>query len=77
MKVDRAGHSGVDQNNLEQGENNIMATVRIPSPLRRYTNGQSKAQTSGGNVTEIINNLETQFPGVKSRLCDETGQIKT
>ena len=53
-----------------------MATVRIPIPLRRYTNGQSKAQTSGGNVTEIINNLETQFPGVKSRLCDETGQIK-
>ncbi len=53
-----------------------MATVRIPSPLRRYTNGQSKAQTNGGNVAQIIENLETQFPGVKSRLCDESGQIK-
>jgi molybdopterin synthase sulfur carrier subunit len=53
-----------------------MATVRIPSPLRRYTNGQSKAETRGVNVNEIINNLEAQFPGVKSRLCDDNGQIK-
>ena len=53
-----------------------MATVRIPSPLRRYTNGQSKADTNGANVTQIIDNLEAQFPGVKSRLCDESGQIK-
>jgi molybdopterin synthase sulfur carrier subunit len=53
-----------------------MTTVRIPSPLRRYTNGQSKAQASGGTVTEIIENLERQYPGVKTRLCDDSGQIK-
>jgi len=53
-----------------------MTTVRIPSPLRRYTNGQSKAQANGGTVTEIIENLESQYPGVKTRLCDDSGQIK-
>jgi molybdopterin synthase sulfur carrier subunit len=53
-----------------------MATIRIPSPLRRYTNGQSKTEASGANIYQIIDNLETQFPGVKSRLCDENGQIK-
>jgi molybdopterin synthase sulfur carrier subunit len=53
-----------------------MATVRIPSPLRRYTNGQSKTKTNGTNVAQVIDNLEAQFPGVKSRLCDESGQIK-
>ena len=53
-----------------------MTTVRIPSPLRRYTNGQSKAETRGVNINDIINNLEAQFPGVKSRLCDDNGQIK-
>ncbi|HMQ53062.1 MAG TPA: MoaD/ThiS family protein [Anaerolineae bacterium] len=53
-----------------------MATVRIPSPLRRYTNGQSKVEGNGTTVSELINSLETQFPGVKSRLCDESGQIK-
>ena len=53
-----------------------MATVRIPSPLRRYTNGQSKAYTNGADISQVIDNLEAQFPGVKSRLCDERGQIK-
>lgn len=53
-----------------------MATVRIPSPLRRYTSGQSKVQGSGANINEIIESLEAQFPGVKSRLCDDNGQIK-
>jgi molybdopterin synthase sulfur carrier subunit len=50
--------------------------VFIPSPLRRYTAGQSKVQVSGGTISELIENLERQYPGVKSRLCDESGQIK-
>jgi len=53
-----------------------MATVRIPSPLRRYTNNQSKVQSSGATIAEIIENLEAQYPGVKTRLCDDSGQIK-
>ena len=53
-----------------------MATVRIPSPLRRYTNGQNKVESAGANIGELIENLEAQYPGVKSRLCDENGQIK-
>jgi molybdopterin synthase sulfur carrier subunit len=53
-----------------------MATVRIPSPLRRYTNGQSKVESNGATINELINNLEAQYPGVKARLCDDNGQIK-
>ena len=53
-----------------------MATVRIPSPLRRYTNGQSKVEGKGANISELIENLESQYPGVKSRLCEDNGQIK-
>ena len=53
-----------------------MAVVRIPSPLRRYTNNQSKVESNGANIAELIENLETQYPGVKSRLCDDSGQIK-
>jgi molybdopterin synthase sulfur carrier subunit len=53
-----------------------MAIVRIPSPLRRYTNGQSKVEGSGANITALIEHLETQYPGIKSRLCDEGGQVK-
>ena len=53
-----------------------MATVFIPSSLRRYTAGQSKAKVNGSTVNELMENLEQQYPGVKSRLCDESGQIK-
>ena len=53
-----------------------MTTIRIPSPLRRYTNSQSKVNIGGANIQELIENLEATYPGVKSRLCDENGQIK-
>ncbi|RME78657.1 MAG: MoaD/ThiS family protein [Chloroflexi bacterium] len=53
-----------------------MATVRIPSPLRRYTNGQSKVQAQGGTINELIQNLEAQYPGIQSKLLDENGNIK-
>lgn len=53
-----------------------MATIRIPSPLRRYTNGQSKVESNGATVQELIESLETRYPGIKSRLCDDNGQIK-
>jgi adenylyltransferase/sulfurtransferase len=53
-----------------------MPTVVVPSPVRRYTGGQSRVQVDGGTVRAAIGNLDQQYPGVKSRLCDEDGQIK-
>ena len=53
-----------------------MSTVRIPSPLRKYTDGQSKVQTNGATIGELIESLEAQFPGIKTRLCDDSNQIK-
>jgi molybdopterin synthase sulfur carrier subunit len=53
-----------------------MPVIRIPSPLRRYTEGQSKVAVAGTSVIEVIDNLETSYPGLKSRICDESGQIK-
>ncbi|MCB0154893.1 MAG: MoaD family protein [Anaerolineae bacterium] len=53
-----------------------MTTIRIPSPLRRYTNGQSKVESNGATIGELIENLEAQFPGIKTKLCDESSQIK-
>ena len=53
-----------------------MATIRIPSPLRRYTNSQSKVVTKGGNIAELLENLEAQYPGLKSKLCDDNGNVK-
>ena len=53
-----------------------MATVRIPTPLRRLTGNQAKVQVAGDTVTDLVNKLDTAYPGMKDRLVDETGDIK-
>ena len=50
--------------------------VRIPTPLRRVTNGQDKVQVNGDSVGAIIGDLDSQFPGLKERLCDEQGELR-
>lgn len=54
----------------------MSVVVRIPTPLRRVTNGQDKASVDGGNLFEVIDSLETQYPGIKERLCDEAGDLR-
>ena len=53
-----------------------MATVYLPTPLRRYANGQSKDQVDGATVGDVLHNLDTSYPGLKERLYDENGEIK-
>jgi molybdopterin synthase sulfur carrier subunit len=53
-----------------------MPVVRIPSPLRRYTDGQSKVTVPGATVNQVIDGLEASYPGLKSRICEDNGQIK-
>lgn len=53
-----------------------MATIRIPTPLRTYTAGQDEVQIDGGNVAQILDNLEAAHPGIKERICDSSGQVR-
>ena len=50
--------------------------VRIPTPLRRMTNGQDKVEIDAPNLGEIIDRLESDFPGFKERLLDESGELR-
>jgi len=47
--------------------------VRIPSPLLKLTNNQSEVSAEGGTIADILNNLESQFAGIKERICEESG----
>ena len=47
--------------------------VRIPSPLLKLTNNQSEVTVEGNTITEVLNNLENQFTGIKERICEENG----
>jgi len=53
-----------------------MALVKIPTPLRRLTNEKDEVSTSSTTVESMITDLESQFPGIKDRLCDENGEIR-
>lgn len=50
--------------------------VRIPTPLRNLTGGRGELETDGKDVAELIENIERQYPGMKSRLYDEQGQLR-
>lgn len=50
--------------------------VRIPTPLRRLTNGVSEVQVEGTTVREAVNALEQQYPGMNGRICEENGEIR-
>jgi len=47
--------------------------IRIPTPLRRMTNGQAKIEMESGSLVDIVEKLDASYPGFKARLVDENG----
>lgn len=54
----------------------MSVTVRIPTPLRKLTNDQDVVSGDGGTVVACIEALDSQYPGLKERILDETGQLR-
>ena len=52
------------------------AKVRIPAPLRKLTNDQAVVEVQGKDVQELLASLDKNYPGLKERICDESGQIR-
>ncbi len=50
--------------------------VRVPTPLRKFTKGVDEVTAQGNTVRALVDDLERQFPGIKERICDETGKIR-
>ena len=50
--------------------------VRIPTPLRRITNGQAQVELESTTMGELVENLDGSFPGFKERLLDENGELR-
>ena len=53
-----------------------MATVRIPTPLRKLTQGKEEVMAAGSTVGEVITDLEANYPGIKARICDDNGEVR-
>ncbi len=50
--------------------------IKIPTKLRSLTKGEEEVTVEGKSIKEVIDNLETNYNGLKERLCDENGQIR-
>lgn len=52
------------------------ATVRIPTPLRKLTDGEAEIEVSSGSVRDVIDELEAAHPGIGERLLDDDGDLR-
>ncbi|HTT74459.1 MAG TPA: MoaD/ThiS family protein [Candidatus Binataceae bacterium] len=52
-----------------------MATVVIPSLLRKYTNGVERVTVSGKTIGQVIDELGKRYPEIRDNLL-ENGDVK-
>ena len=50
--------------------------VRIPTPLRKLTDGSPEVSVDGSTVIEVLDALERKYPGVKERICEGDGTLR-
>lgn len=49
--------------------------VLIPTPLLSYT-AQSHVEARGGTLSEVLTDLDRQYPGIRFRVVDEQGKTR-
>jgi sulfur-carrier protein len=54
----------------------MSATVRIPTILRSYTAGAGEVSADGSKLSEVLDALETNHPGIRTRILDESGALR-
>jgi molybdopterin synthase sulfur carrier subunit len=52
-----------------------MPVVRIPTVLRKHTDGQAKVEASGGTVGEVFDDLVSAHPGLAEQLLED-GKVR-
>jgi len=50
--------------------------VRIPTPLRSYTHQQSVVDAQGTTMSDLLDDLDRRFPGIRFRMVDEQGRLR-
>ncbi len=50
--------------------------VKIPTPLRGLTGERDTVSGEGGTLGELVQHLEGAFPGMRERLCDDSGALR-
>jgi molybdopterin converting factor small subunit len=50
--------------------------VTIPTPLRRFTAEDASIEVRSDTITGILDELDTRYPGLRARLCEENGKLR-
>jgi molybdopterin synthase sulfur carrier subunit len=51
-------------------------TVKVPTPLRKFTAGSESVSGNGATVGALVDDLEKRYPGIRERICDEQGRVR-
>ena len=54
----------------------MAVSVRIPTILRTYPDGQSEVSATGDTLAAVLDDLDASYPGIKGRVLDEAGQLR-
>jgi molybdopterin converting factor small subunit len=54
----------------------MSVNVRIPTILRTYTDGSSEVSAEGSTLTEVLDDLEANYTGIRARVLDEEGKLR-
>lgn len=54
----------------------VTVRVQIPTPLRRFTNGQATIECSASNLEELLAALEQRHPELRQHLRDSSGRLR-
>ena len=54
----------------------MSVSVRIPTILRTYTDGESEVSAQGADLAAVLEDLDANYAGLKGRILDEAGQLR-
>lgn len=54
-----------------------MATLIIPTPLRKFTANQTSLESNGGTVKDLVHELVSTHEGLKTHLLDDGGNLRS
>ena len=53
-----------------------MPTLRIPALMKFYVENQTEVPLNGATVAEILNDLVTRYPAIKTHILDKNGDLR-
>jgi molybdopterin synthase sulfur carrier subunit len=52
-----------------------MATVKLPTILRKQAGGEAQVQATGTTLRDLLNDLESKYPGITRNIVSDDGGL--